>query len=83
MDKHICSCEGTEFEQELLRETKGKGVKVILNCLSGHKLQASARCLASHGRFVQLLQSDINSHQTVGEFHLYIMYYKRLLILTN
>ncbi|KAJ9584290.1 hypothetical protein L9F63_021359, partial [Diploptera punctata] len=68
LDHHIYNYEGTAFEEGILIETGGKGVKVILNCLTGSGLQASARCLGSYGRFVQLLQSDINQTETIGMY---------------
>lgn len=38
----------------LLKETKGKGVDIILNSLTESKLQPLIRCLASNGTFLQL-----------------------------
>lgn len=43
----------------IMRETKGKGVDLILNSLSEEKLQASTRCLAENGRFLEIGKFDM------------------------
>ncbi|XP_053214097.1 fatty acid synthase-like [Panonychus citri] len=49
----------TTFEEHVLRHTNGRGVDVILNSLSEEKLQASVRCLAPGGRFLEIGKYDI------------------------
>lgn len=39
--------------------TKGKGVNLVLNSLSEEKLQASVRCLARGGRFLEIGKFDL------------------------
>nr|CAB3243759.1 fatty acid synthase [Phallusia mammillata] len=54
------------FEREIMRKTNGKGVDVVLNSLSGEKLIASVRCLAKHGRFLELGKFDLIHDNKIG-----------------
>jgi len=47
-------------------ETSGKGVDLILNSLSEEKLQASVRCLAIGGRFLEIGKFDISNNKALG-----------------
>uniref|UniRef100_A0A3B4B6A9 Fatty acid synthase n=1 Tax=Periophthalmus magnuspinnatus TaxID=409849 RepID=A0A3B4B6A9_9GOBI len=49
------------FEQHVLLHTKGK-VNVVLNSLAEEKLQASVRCLARHGRFLEIGKYDLSNN---------------------
>nr|WHN38866.1 polyketide synthase 5 [Elsinoe perseae] len=48
-----------QFSSAIKRLTKGRGVDVILNSLSGEALRQSWRSIARGGRFVELGQKDI------------------------
>ena len=54
----ILSSRSTEFEADILRLTDGRGVDVVLNSLSGDKLQASLNCLTDSGRFLEIGKVD-------------------------
>lgn len=56
----------TSFEQHVLFHTKGKGVDVVLNSLAEEKLQASIRCLARHGRFLEIGKYDLSNNSPLG-----------------
>uniref|UniRef100_A0A673VNW4 Fatty acid synthase n=1 Tax=Suricata suricatta TaxID=37032 RepID=A0A673VNW4_SURSU len=56
----------TSFEQHVLRHTAGKGVDVVLNSLAEEKLQASVRCLAQHGRFLEIGKFDLSNNHQLG-----------------
>ena len=58
MKGRIFNSRSTDFADELLKYTDGKGVDVILNSLSEEKLQASLTCLADNGRFLELGKVD-------------------------
>ncbi|KAK0159820.1 hypothetical protein PV327_010892 [Microctonus hyperodae] len=53
-DNHIGNSRDTSFEQLILRETNRRGVDIVLNSLANEKLQASIRCLAVGGRFLEI-----------------------------
>ncbi|XP_076154823.1 fatty acid synthase [Alosa pseudoharengus] len=54
------------FEQHILQHTQGKGVDVVLNSLAEEKLQASVRCLARHGRFLEIGKYDLSNNTPLG-----------------
>lgn len=56
---HIGNSRDTTFEKMIRVGTKGKGVDFILNSLSEEKLQASIRCLAMNGTFLEIGKYDI------------------------
>ena len=65
-DANIANSRDTSFEQHVLRETRGRGVDVVLNSLSDEKLQASVRCLAQHGRFLEIGKYDLSQNNPLG-----------------
>ncbi|XP_021929702.1 fatty acid synthase-like [Zootermopsis nevadensis] len=66
MDHNIGSSRDTSFEQLIMSQTNGKGVDLVLNSLSEEKLQASVRCLAPRGRFLEIGKFDLTSNNTIG-----------------
>ncbi|XP_076014659.1 fatty acid synthase [Genypterus blacodes] len=56
----------TTFEQHILLQTNGKGVDLVLNSLADEKLQASLRCLARHGRFLEIGKYDLSNNSPLG-----------------
>ncbi|KAJ3607846.1 hypothetical protein NHX12_024897 [Muraenolepis orangiensis] len=54
------------FEQHVLLHTRGKGVDLVLNSLAEEKLQASLRCLARHGRFLEIGKYDLSNNSPLG-----------------
>uniref|UniRef100_A0A8C3V264 Fatty acid synthase n=1 Tax=Catharus ustulatus TaxID=91951 RepID=A0A8C3V264_CATUS len=60
------SSRDTTFEQHILRVTNGKGVNLVLNSLAEEKLQASLRCLARHGRFLEIGKFDLSNNSNLG-----------------
>ncbi|HEU4538245.1 MAG TPA: zinc-binding dehydrogenase, partial [Polyangiaceae bacterium] len=56
---HIMSSRGPEFGAELLAQTGGKGVDVVLNCLTGDAIAAGLDALAPYGRFLEIGKRDI------------------------
>nr|WRO29226.1 FAS2 protein [Tuta absoluta] len=67
-DSNIGNSRDTSFEDMIRRETKGKGVDMVLNSLSDEKLQASVRCLAYRGRFLEIGKFDISNNTPIGMY---------------
>jgi hypothetical protein len=65
-DHNIGCSRDTSFEQLIMSETNGRGVDLILNTLSAEKFQASVRCLAPHGRFLEIGRLDL-ANNTIGK----------------
>ncbi|XP_077489222.1 fatty acid synthase-like [Amblyomma americanum] len=57
-ERNIASSRDLSFEEHVRRETGGRGVDIVLNFLSQEKFQASLRCLAKHGRFLEIGKFD-------------------------
>ncbi|KAF2894511.1 hypothetical protein ILUMI_11662, partial [Ignelater luminosus] len=58
-DNRIGNSRDMSFELLIMTQTQSRGVDVILNSLSGEQLQASVRCLAIEGRFIEI--GEVNS----------------------
>ncbi len=57
--ENIFSSRGLSFAQGIMRATKGRGVDVILNSLSGEALRRSWDCIAPFGRFIEIGKKDV------------------------
>lgn len=64
-DAHIGNSRDTSFEQLVLRQTRGRGVDLVLNSLAGDKLAASVRCLAVGGRFLEIGKLDLSNNTSL------------------
>ncbi|XP_032285376.1 fatty acid synthase [Phoca vitulina] len=65
-DTSFANSRDTSFEQHVLWHTGGKGVDLVLNSLAEEKLQASVRCLAQHGRFLEIGKFDLSNNHQLG-----------------
>ncbi|XP_077489927.1 fatty acid synthase-like [Amblyomma americanum] len=65
-DRHFANSRDLSFEEHILLETKGRGVDLVLNSLAEEKLQASVRCLATHGRFLEIGKFDLSKNSPLG-----------------
>ena len=65
-DDDIGNSRDTSFEQLILRRTNGRGVNLVLNSLAAHQLQASVRCLAIGGRFLEIGKVDLSNNTPLG-----------------
>ncbi|XP_049523881.1 fatty acid synthase-like [Dermacentor silvarum] len=65
-ERNIANSRDLSFEDHVLRETKGRGVDLVLNSLAGEKLQASVRCLATYGRFLEIGKFDMSKNSPLG-----------------
>ncbi|KAI1292129.1 Fatty acid synthase [Halotydeus destructor] len=66
LERNFANSRDTSFEQHILHETKGLGVDLVLNSLSEEKLQASVRCLALDGRFLDIGKYDLSQNNSLG-----------------
>ncbi|KAJ4123008.1 hypothetical protein NW768_010000 [Fusarium equiseti] len=60
-EDQIFSSQDASFLQHVMERTNGKGVDIVLNCLSGELLHASWRCVARFGMFIDLSKRDLAS----------------------
>lgn len=67
--KHIGNSRDTTFETMIMRQTAGRGVDFVLNSLSDDKLQASIRCLADGGVFLEVGKFDMLTGSKISLHH--------------
>lgn len=65
-DDHIGNSRDTSFEQMVLQQTNGDGVDIVLNSLTDEKFQASVRCLAQGGHFLEIGKFDHATNNPLG-----------------
>ena len=68
-DRNIGNSRDTTFEQLIMSETNGRGVDLVLNSLAEEKLQASVRCLAPGGRFLEIGKFDLENNSYLGRLY--------------
>lgn len=61
-DEQIFSSRDDSFRADVLAATDGRGVDVVLNSLSGRLLEATWRCVAPFGRFVEIGKRDVHEN---------------------
>ncbi|GAB0090084.1 Fatty acid synthase [Sergentomyia squamirostris] len=64
-DRHIGNSRDSSFQQLIMRETRGRGVDLVVNSL--HEFfEASVRCLGANGRFLQIGKLDLDQNNPLG-----------------
>lgn len=58
-ENRIFNSRDVSFVADVMRETQGKGVDIVLNSLSGPLLHASWECVAEFGQLVELGKRDL------------------------
>lgn len=56
------------FEALIMEKTDGRGVDVVLNSLAGELFEASLRCLAEGGRFLELGKVDFFNRKLLDSY---------------
>lgn len=51
---HVLNSKDLNFAQGITRITKGKGVDVVLNSVSGEALRKTCECIADYGKFLEV-----------------------------
>ena len=64
--QHIYDSRTTAFADQILADTDGAGVDVVLNSLAGEIMDASFRAIAAGGRFVEIGKNNLKSVSWVG-----------------
>ncbi len=65
--KHIFNSRNLDFAEEILAITEGKGVDVILNCLTGEFITKSLSILNSNGCFLEIGKQNIWNEKQVTQ----------------
>ena len=67
-ENRILGSRDVQFKYKIKAATKGKGVDIVLNSLTGDKLDASYECVADCGRFVEIGKFDLQMNKQLGMF---------------
>jgi hypothetical protein len=62
----IFNSRNADFLPEILRETNGRGVDLVLNSLAGELLHASWECVATRGKMIELGKRDMYTNGTLS-----------------
>jgi NADPH:quinone reductase-like Zn-dependent oxidoreductase/acyl carrier protein len=55
----------TNFEKEIQRLTRGRGVDVVINTLAGDAIQKGMNCLSPGGRYIEIAMTALKSAKTI------------------
>ncbi|MEU9609265.1 type I polyketide synthase [Streptomyces sp. NPDC048057] len=64
--RHVADSRTTDFAQEFTDATRGAGMHVILNSLSGEAIPRNLALLAPYGRYVELSKKDLIENSSIG-----------------
>ncbi|MGE4608610.1 MAG: SDR family NAD(P)-dependent oxidoreductase, partial [Myxococcota bacterium] len=75
--EHVMDSRSTEFAEQILKLTRGAGVDVLLNCLSGDAIEKNFEVLAPYGRYLEIGIRDIYENTKIGlrPFHKNLSYH--------
>ncbi|KAJ5291615.1 Fum1p [Penicillium angulare] len=62
----IFNSRSSAFLPDIMRETKGRGVDLVLNSLAGELLHASWECVAARGKMIELGKRDFLTNGTLS-----------------
>ncbi|OBK41726.1 polyketide synthase [Mycobacterium sp. 1245111.1] len=66
--KHVYDSRTTDFADQILEDTDGAGVDVVLNSLTSEGfIEATVRATAKNGRFAEIAKRDIWTHEQMAE----------------
>lgn len=63
---YIYNSRGLAFADQIMEQTKGDGVDVILNCLAGEAIHANLAIMKPFGRFLELGKRDFYANSKIG-----------------
>ncbi|MBO9691674.1 type I polyketide synthase [Chryseobacterium sp.] len=64
--EHIYDSRSLNFYDEILRDTNGEGVDMVLNSLAGPALYRSLRLIRTAGRFIEIGKQDITTNNKLS-----------------
>ncbi|MFH8617243.1 SDR family NAD(P)-dependent oxidoreductase [Streptomyces sp. NPDC017979] len=64
--RHVADSRTTDFAQQFTDATRGAGMHVVLNSLSGEAIPRNLALLAPYGRYVELSKKDLIENSPIG-----------------
>lgn len=72
---HVMDSRSLDFADDILRETHGRGVDIVLNSLAGEFIEKSFSVTAAHGRFLEIGNTGIWDEARVAQLNRNISYH--------
>ncbi len=72
---HVMDSRSLDFAEQILDQTGGQGVDVVLNSFNGDYIPRTLNCLATNGRFVEIGKLGIWSTESMAEARVDVAYY--------
>ncbi len=66
--KHIMSSRNLDFADQIMQETQGEGVDMVLNSLAGEFIPRSITLLKPYGRFLEIGKTDIFQNSQIDMY---------------
>lgn len=63
---HMYELYSSDFESNILLETKGLGVAIVFSAISGDLFESTFRCTQPFGNFIQLSDKDMKKNRDLG-----------------
>jgi len=64
--EHVLDSRSLSFANEIMAQTNGEGVDVVLNSLAGEAVTRGLDCLKAYGRFLEIGKRDIYQNSRIG-----------------
>ncbi|MCO5249214.1 MAG: SDR family NAD(P)-dependent oxidoreductase [Chitinophagales bacterium] len=64
--QHVYDSRSVEFAEQIMQDTKGEGIDVVLNSLTGSAMSKSMELLRDFGRFIEIGKKDIYENSHIG-----------------
>jgi acyl transferase domain-containing protein/acyl carrier protein/short-subunit dehydrogenase len=63
---YVYDSHSLDFANEIIKDTNGLGVNVVLNSLTGEAMLSSLKLLGSFGRFIEIGKKDVYENSVIG-----------------
>src|SRR3990167_4599604 len=64
--KHIYNSRDLAFADQIMEQTQGEGIDVVLNCLAGEAIYSNLMIMKPFGRFLELGKRDFYANSRIG-----------------
>ena len=72
--RHVMNSRSLDFAREIMEQTGGEGIDVVVNSLAGEFIPKSFSVLRSNGRFLEMGKTDIWEHSDVEREYPHVSY---------
>jgi acyl transferase domain-containing protein/acyl carrier protein len=77
--EHVMNSRSLDFAGEIMKQTKGEGIDIVLNSLTGEFIPKSLSVLRRNGRFLEIGKTEIWDDTRVAQVNSNVTYFSMLL----